>query len=415
MTIPTPWPADDQGGTLGDGLPATATHHPGSVAEVQEVVRTAGAAELAVYPQGGGTALDHGGVPRRPGVALRLGRLDRVVDYPAADMTITVEAGMTLATIRDLVAGQGQRLAIEAGSPDRATLGGIFATASTGPRRFGWGRPRDQIIGVAYVSGAGDLIRGGGRVVKNVAGYDLPKLLTGSLGTLGIITELTLKVNPQPEAAAQVAVAFESLIQASAALDLLNLSRTRPVALELVQCEAPGAEPGAPWTLLIGLEGNGAAVAWQLDRLATELQRRDLPTLRDATAEARWREFVEQEADFAGTLSFAASFAPSQALRWLEQVPFDRWSVRVHAGNGVVRGFARTEADRESSVAEVVRLQTLAEQFGGALIVRRCPTAWKTRLGVWGDGRPDWRIAERIKLALDPGQILNPGRFVGTI
>ena len=406
------WPETDAGGTLGDGLPASATDRPASVAEVQDSIRAAVAADLAVYPQGGGTALDYGGIPARPGVAVRMDRLDHVVDYPVADMTITVEAGITLGAVRDLVGRHGQRLAIEAAHPDRATLGGIFSTASTGPRRFGWGRPRDQVIGVAFVDARGDLIRGGGRVVKNVAGYDLPKLLTGSLGTLGVITELTLKVNPRPEASALVSVDYDSLAEVAATLDRLNLSGTRPIALELI---TNPPELRRRWALKIGFEGNRAAVNWQVDRLISELYRSNSATDREVEAESEWSTMIEDEVHAAGLLSFAASFTPSQALVFLDRVGLDRWSVRVHAGNGVVRGTARAVKDEEAWATEVDRLRGEAINLGGSLILTRCPTEWKARFQVWGPPRPDWAIAERVKRALDPGHILNPGRFVGTI
>ena len=411
MTPQPTWPADALNGMLGDDRPATATHHPRSVAEVQAIVLDAIAASLAVYPQGGGTALDYGGIPARPGVAVRLGGLDQVVDYPVADMTITVEAGITLGTLRRLVADQGQRLAIEAAHPDRATLGGIFATAATGPRRFGWGRPRDQIIGVGFVAASGEVIRGGGRVVKNVAGYDLPKLLTGSLGTLGIITELTLKVNPRPAAAALVTVEFASLPDAGAALGQLNTSGTRPIALELVG----GSGQGGGWTLLVGLEGNAAAVAWQVERLGTELGRASLPVVRDEAADAAWIASVEEEANASGPVGFTASFAPSKALAFVGSINRDRWSVRVHAGNGVVRGLALGPADLDLWAAEVATLRAEADKLAGAMVLTRCPTAWKDRLPVWGPPRPNWAIAERVKRALDPAGVLNPGRFIGTI
>ena len=157
-----------------------------------------------------------------------------MIDYPAADMTITVEAGMTLAALRAVLAEKGQRLLVDAPQPDRATLGGIFATNTSGPRRFGAGRPRDQIIGVSFVTSDGALVKGGGRVVKNVAGYDFPKLLTGSIGTLGIITQMTLKVRPIPEASALVWVPMPDVEALGPTLDRLNTSATRPIALELL-------------------------------------------------------------------------------------------------------------------------------------------------------------------------------------
>ena len=441
MSAPGPdWPATDAAGVLGDGRFATRTERPATAAQVGAAVRAAAADGLAVYPQGGGTALDFGGIPTRPGVSVRLGRLDRVVDYAVDDMTITVEAGITLAAVRDLVAQHGQRLAIEAGDPECATLGGIFAAACTGPRRFGWGRPRDQIIGVAFVDAAGEVVRGGGRVVKNVAGYDFPKLLTGSLGTLGIITELTLKVNPRPESSAWVRVHLPSLDAASAALDRLNISGTRPIALELTgPSTATNLGPGSR-TLVIGLEGNRAAVDWQVARLASELPGHDREVLRDDEAERAWLDEVAEEAawttpgrieEFArrvgvapevadrsrlGVFGLRASFAPSVALRFAATLDPGLWDVRVHAGDGVVRAYSAgglaTVSEAETAVN---RLRAEADRLGGSVVLTACRAEWKERLGVWGPRRPDWTIAERVKAALDPGCVFNPGRFVGSI
>src|SRR5262249_18731414 len=154
--------------------------------------------------------------------------------YPFADMTITVQAGMTLSALRAILAEQHQRVLIDAPDPDRATLGGIYATNTAGPRRYGAGRPRDQIIGVSFVTSDGNIVKGGGRVVKNVAGYDFPKLLTGSMGPLGIISQVTLKVRPIPEASVIAWVPFAAPTRLAAALDQLNTSGTRPIALDLL-------------------------------------------------------------------------------------------------------------------------------------------------------------------------------------
>ena len=154
-----------------------------------------------------------------------------------------------LSALSAILAGQSQRLLVDAPFPDRATLGGIYATNTSGPRRFGAGRPRDQIIGVSFVTSEGVVVKGGGRVVKNVAGYDLPKLLTGSMGTLGIITQLTLKVRPIPEKSAIAWVCFRNLEAVSEALDRLNVSETRPMAVELLNSSAArliGQRTGLP-------------------------------------------------------------------------------------------------------------------------------------------------------------------------
>ena len=153
---------------------------------------------------------------------------------------------MTLSALRAILAEQRQRLLVDAPDPDRATLGGIYATNTSGPRRYAAGRPRDQIIGVSFVTSEGVVVKGGGRVVKNVAGYDFPKLLTGSMGTLGIITQLTLKVRPIPEASAIVWVPFAGPEGRRRTLDQLNKSATRPVALEFLNGSAArGRRPGA--------------------------------------------------------------------------------------------------------------------------------------------------------------------------
>ncbi len=420
-TIALNWPETSAGGVLGDGRSASATDRPSSLEELCEIVARRVGEGHALYPQGGATALDYGGIPRRPGVAIDLRGLARVVDYPAADMTITIEAGMTLAALQKTLGEQGQRLTLEAPLADRATLGGIFATNASGPRRFGLGRPRDQIIGIRYVDGEGRAIKGGGRVVKNVAGYDLPKLLTGSMGTLGIIAELTLKVRPKPEASALAWVRFRRLADAAQALDRLNTSGTRPVALELLNAPTArkvGGGAGLPveeWVLVVGFEDNAASVAWQLDRLTLELGRTDLVFLKDNDSAPLWSALVDSQADEDAPLTFAANLKPSAALVFLGSIDAARWAIQTHAGNGIVRGHFQDEANFEEIAPEVDRLRAEAVRLGGSLTLPRCPTGWKDRLKVWGNPRANWAIAEKVKKALDPRGVLNPGRFVGVI
>jgi glycolate oxidase FAD binding subunit len=421
LTAPETWPDGPAGGTLGDGRTALATLHPEDVDGLCKTVREHVALGHAIYPQGGRTALDYGGAPGKSGVAVDTTAISRLVDYPFADMTVTVEAGMTLSALAGILAQKHQRVLVDAPASERATLGGIYATNTTGPRRYAFGRPRDQIIGISFVTSAGVVVKGGGRVVKNVAGYDFPKLLTGSMGTLGIITQLTLKVRPIPEASALVWATAAEMNGLVATLDQLNTSGTRPNALELLNlsgARAAGAALGLPvagGVLVIGYEDSAGSVRWQLDRLKDELRPASLVIVEGEEAGPLWKSLIEFQAAELGRLCFVANLRPRSVVSMVEMLDPEKWSVQAHAGNGIVRAHALGDRTLEAMAGEIERLRSSAVEDGGNLILSRCPTEWKERLRVWGAPRPDWAIAERVKAALDPHGAMNAGRFVGTI
>ncbi len=421
MTSPAAWPDSPQGELWVTAVTPWQTHRPDTVDQLCELVRSEVAAGNAIYPQGGRTSLDYGGIPRRPGVAIDTTGLARLIDYPFADMTITIEAGMTLSALRAILAQQGQRVYVDAPDPDHATLGGIYATNTTGPRRFAAGRPRDQIIGVSFVTSEGVVVKGGGRVVKNVAGYDFPKLMTASMGTLGIITQLTLKVRPTPEASAIVWVPFWNPKSVVQTLENLNRSDTRPLAIELLNGAAArvvGQGLGLPTgqsLLVIGYEDNPVSVRWQIDRLKSELGRSDIAILEGTDAAPLWDALTQFQAARMGPVSFVANIRPSSVAPFLEVVDTEKWAIQAHAGSGIVRGHALGDWGLPAMAAQIVRFRGVAAQDGGSVMLSHCPTAWKDDLRVWGDPRPDWAIAERIKVALDPHAAMNPGRFVGNI
>ena len=416
------WPDPPGAGDLGDGRIATAIDRLGDLDALRQAIASRVGEGLAIYPQGGRTALDCGDLPARPGVAIETRGLARVIDYPAADMTITIEAGMTLAELQAILAESNQRLPLDPPAPDRATLGGIFATNASGPRRFGAARPRDLILGVGFVNGEGQLIKGGGRVVKNVAGYDFPRLLTGSFGTLGVIAQMTLKVRPRPEASAIAWVGLTDPDRLADALERLNTSDTRPMALDLFN--EPGARlvgeplglPSAPWVLAIGFEDNAASVAWQVDRLRTELADVASFQVREgAESLPLWSALAEFQAAEPGPLTLVASLRPSGVVAFARAIDPGRWSLGAHAGNGIVRAHALGDPTEDDLDSELRALRAQVARDRGTLMLSRCPTAWKARLKVWGDPRDDWPMAERIKRALDPAGVMNPGRFVGTL
>jgi glycolate oxidase FAD binding subunit len=412
------WPETATGPLLGDHRHASAEDRPESIEDLCASVKRHVSEGLAIYPQGGRTALDFGGTPRCPGVALDTRSLNHLIEYPAADMTVTVEAGITVSALQARLATEGQRLLIDAPHPDLATIGGVFATNTSGPRRFGAGRPRDQIIGVSFVTSDGALVKGGGRVVKNVAGYDFPRLLTGSMGTLGVIVQLTLKVRPRPEASAFVWTTFGTIEAVGNSLDRLNTSATRPMAVELLNPGAArtiGAELGLPvdaFVLVVGFEDNVPSVAWQVDELRKELDQPECLVLEENSAGTVWSSLTEYQAAEVGPVTIVANLRPSSVARFVGGLDTALWASQSHAGNGIVRGHWTGSSELEPIAAEVDRLRSIAVRDGGNLVLSRCPPEWKSSLKVWGEPRADWSLSARIQRALDPSGLMNPGRFL---
>lgn len=397
---------------------ASACERPASIESLAERVRDRTERGAAIYPRGGSTALDFGGKPSKPGVDFDLLGLNRVVDYPAADMTITVEAGMTLSGLATVLAEHGQRLPLDPPHADRATLGGVFATAACGPRRHGWGRPRDWIIGVSFVTAAGEIVKGGGRVVKNVAGYDFPRLLTGSLGTLGVIAQMTLKVRPRPEDSAFAWGVFERWEDVAAALDRLNTSATRPAAIELLNkpaAEAIGGPiglPVGPFTLAVGFEGGREAVAWQTAKIREELDSPIIDIITNHSVDQLWSALAEElERGFTGAPMMVINTRRSACAAAAARLDPERYAVQARAGGGVVHAYARAGAEESAFARDVTELRSEATSLGGNLIVARCPDDWKPRIGIWGKLGPEWELSRKIKAALDPQGLMNPGRW----
>lgn len=411
------WPEPPGTAPLGDGRFAAVVHRPNTVAELCEAVRSETEAGGAIYPQGGRSALDYGHPPARPGSAVDLTSLGGVVDYPHADMTITVQAGMKVAALQAILDEHHQRLLFDVPNASRATIGGALATGAFGPRRYGQGRPRDSIIGVSFVTSNGVEVKGGGRVVKNVAGYDFPKLLTGSLGTLGVITQATLKVRPRPGASALIWLAVDGPSALDDHLAALDASPLRPIAVEILNPSAstivgqPAGLAGGSWTLVLGIEDDPASVAWQVDRFRADAQDR-IEVVREDATRPLWSSLTEFQAGD-DPLACTATLRPSAVAGFMAALDPDRWAVQAHGGSGVVRMRALGEWGEDEAAKAVDAARARAVENSGELVVVRSPTAWKPRLKVWGDPRPDWALGRAVKKALDPVGLMNPGRFVG--
>ena len=388
---------------------------PGSVGEAADLICAARADGAAVFPQGGGTQLHLGGPPTRPGTALDVRGLDAVVDYPARDLTVTVQAGVTVAALATLLAAEGQELPVDVPNPDAATVGGALATNTSGPRRLSRGTLRDYLIGVSFLSDEGVEVKGGGRVVKNVAGYDLMKLHVGALGTLGLLTQVTLKLTPKAEVRAFVAFGLTGAA-VGPTLDRLHASHARPGVVELLNAAAARklgvALPAHDeWVVVAGFEEKRVTVEYQVATLKSELATapaRDLTEYRGPAADSLLAALTQNLAEPADGVSFKASVLPSRLAAFALDAA-SRHGVAVHAHGlvGVVHGHLPADVSREDAAGTLARLTTAAS----SLVVRRCPPGWAAVL----PGSPMTGVAfdlmRAVKRTLDPDDLFNPGRL----
>ena len=364
------------------------------------------------------------GYPRVDGdVTLDLNDLNRIVDYPARDMTITVEAGVRMEDLQKRLAAEGQRLPIDVAQSHRATIGGAVACDTSGPGRFGHGTFRDFVIGVSAVDGQGRLFSAGGRVVKNVAGYDLCKLLVGSVGTLAVMTQLTLKVRPVAPSRPCLWTTYAETTALDAALEALLTSQTRPVAVEAfnpraarqVQRESKIDLPIDRDVLCLTFEGGSSETDWQLERVQEELSAHPPESIVSVPTEKSnplWTAMTEYQAASDDPLTFQASVPPSRAIELVAMCTRSEVAAQCHAGNGVVVGHL---PDRCSTVGEasavLAPLADFARRTGGSLIVLDCDEEWKSDLSLFGAPGPAVALSARVKSALDPLNVLSPGRL----
>ncbi len=414
-----------------DGRAPEAVVLPGSKEEVAAVLLAAGAADLPVTPWGGGTKMGIGAPPQRLGLVLGLKRLNRLLEHEPGDLTATAQAGMTLGALQRELGTRGQWLSLDPAHADEATLGGIVSSNAAGPRRHLYGACRDLVIGLTVVTAAGTLVKGGGKVVKNVAGYDLPKLFVGAFGTLGVIVEATVKLRPRPDADRMVVARFASLKEAGSAARAVMGSDLLPSALDLVDGETLRAlELGGPdgAALLIGVDGIAEQVHWQCTEVERMLRLQGLVDARVLDADARDAAWRARGGLGRGAFPETAAVMkwvvlPAQVADVMEQgmgvalragLPV---ALAAHAGVGVVEAvLAGGDGADATKVSDVlIEWRTLVRAAGGQALVESAPLAIKERVPVWDDLGPALRIMQRIKSQLDPSGLLNPGRFAGGI
>ncbi len=415
--------ANDSGYAV-DGVTPRFLATPRSAEELAAVVAAADERQAAVVPWGGGLHMTLGNTPARYDVALRTATLDSVLEYEPADMTVTIQAGITIGRLRALLAEQGQFLAIDA--PDESTIGGVLAAGVSGASRHAYGLPRDWLLGCRVAHADGSVSKGGGRVVKNVAGYDLPKLAVGALGTLGVIVETTFKVAPLPATQESLLATFSSLDEAA---EMLFAADQRGLALRAVALADARAAIDLPDGLSIDPEGALAACWLAGPRSAVERTARELAGLAGAAetrrlegeaSEGWWGQLIERPAPDDESVFMQASLPPSAVVGFMRGLTALVDEAGVSSGNlsypttGLVRAsLSNAPADRLGDLVEAAR--SLATGAGGTLLVTSAPVAVKERIDVWGDGGVAFSLMRKMKDEFDPRGTLNPGRYVGRL
>lgn len=392
---------------------------PASVVALASAVRTAGRYGQSVVAWGSGAAIRQGYPPQAYGIAMETRRIAGILDHQPADLTVTCGAGTRLSALAAFLAPAGQFLPLDPPGGGSRTIGGVLASRASGPRRVARGHPRDLVLGMQVVLCGGQIVRTGGKVVKNVAGYDLSKLMIGSLGSLGVITEVTLRLYPAPVEERTLQATFatlETALSAAARIRALAI----PVSALVVHEGAPAGIPSGKRkpALVVRMDGAPNALARRRALLAEVAP--TLEQLGSTDSAALWRSidhFIESAGD-AGLVTRAAVL-PSALPALCEELQATAAQIQaevasmIDAGTGVCEScwtFPGSKLPEGRSVAEALaRLRRALG--GGSVIVETCPAAWKPSIDLLGGDGAGWRLMRRLKEQLDPGNLFAPGRL----
>jgi glycolate oxidase FAD binding subunit len=381
---------------------------PGSPAEVTAIVHLTEQAGAAIVPCGSGSGLITGYPPTadKPFILLQTARLNRILDYQPDDLTVTCEPGVTLEQLHAALAPRRQFLALDSPLPERTTLGGLVSMNRAGFSRPSYGTPRDLLIGVKAVMTGGVEVKGGGKVVKNVAGYDVCKLFTGAWGTLGVLTELTFKVRPANEA------------ELSLSWDCPSVSAAAELALELYWSKISPAyalatnEPEGRAAVIVGIQGTAARVLWQQEELARQVRRLGInsPLIVLGETETSYLRDVQARVHRDVRLGCRITCLPTElpgVIRNLELLPTLRMTAQCAVGTLNV-------ASPNPDPALTLSLRSAAPRSAHLLWTRIEPELSKPqKIALWGEARPDFVLQRALKQALDPKRTFSPGRFLG--
>ena len=444
----------DVAGYAVDGLEPAAVVFPSNTQEVAEVMKFACAEKLAVVPRGSGTKMGMGLPPARLDLVLCTARMNHMKDVDSANLTITAEAGVRFRDIQARLATEEDRcylplsdlgveeddmicsershsgtfLPLDPPLCEKATLGGIIAADTTGPRRLLYGLPRDRVLGVRFVTPEGEIVGAGGKTVKNVSGYDISKLMVGSMGSLGVICDITCRLLPLPEKMETLFVRFTDLDRAMDLADRISRTKLIPAALEIMNGAAfQAAAAHGP-----NVEQEDFVLAMALESFHEAVERMKRETLAmadDMKALSTGLANEDEHRRFWLGVSELGRQRNGQKLVTVKvHVPLSRWKIITalaaktlkgtpyrmlsHAGSGVcLLHMEPADSKAASSVLEILFRACL--QAEGNLTVLHAPAAWKKDLPVWGEPGSHMKVMENIKRELDPSGIMSPGRFAG--
>lgn len=407
-----------------DGFAPRLLITPASAEEVSAVLRVANEFQLSVLPVGGATRLSIGTIPDHIDVALSTARLNQVESYDPGDLTIGLASGVTIAEVEKLVAANQQVLPLDVARAETATIGGVLASSDFGPLKHSFGGSREFCIGVHFVTGDGRFGKGGGRVVKNVAGYDMMKLLIGSYGTLGIITSANFKLFPAARQLFTFAAEFTTLDEAIDFRNHIVRSPLSPLALELLSTRAHeylGLGTGDRWTVLLRAGGSDAVLRRYRSELGTAVAR-EFTAAEDVSLWKEVRNFGERITSRHANAMLIEAHLPQSAVakacESAERVALDDNFLFIAVGRcasaSMLFAFVPISVHPPSAMEYVSAISALRAELprDSAAIVTRCPSEVKRHVSVWGQSTNDLAAMRAVKQALDPKDVLNRGRFL---
>ncbi len=397
-----------------DAVEPSLVVEPATIEETSEVMKLASREGLSVSPRGGGTKMGLGNPPRAVDLILSTARMDAIIEHVPGDQIVRTQAGLKLQDLQESLAESDQMLGVDPPG-EGSTVGGIVAANSSGPRRLRYGTIRDLIIGIKVVLADGTVAKAGGKVVKNVAGYDLSKLFTGSLGTLGIIAEANFRLHPIRETARTVLLEVDDYEKIPGVAQDLTHSSLSQFVLDALEMRWEGGR-GMVAALFEGIEPAAeeqAATAAEVLRSHGEAR-----VLSEGEGEEFWGHFARRPWE-SGDVGLKISAPPADLTAVLDSLlgAAGRADVEVrlsgHAGIGVT--YAGLSGGEDGLVEVVEEVREIRLRRGGSVVVQEAPLAVKERLDVWGSGGDYLGLTRRVKEKFDPGYTMNPGRFLGGI